>query len=314
MTKLKYQFQLIQAIRNFFLNENFVDVLTPPAVENPGMETHIHPFQLYSPHSSKQKDLYLHSSPEFFMKELLSSPDFEKIFTISYCFRDEPHSEIHREQFLMLEWYRKNEYYTQIMNDIEKLIEFLQSHLKFINQKQYSFQRATIKEIFEEYLKINILNFLETKDLKELIQKDFPDVPLPSAECSWDDYYFLLFLNKIESQLENIPYLLLYEFPHHLKALSTVSSTNPKVCERFEVYMSGIEICNCFNELTNYQEQVKRFQEQADEKNKLYGYILPQPKRFLNVLNKGYPQSTGVALGVERLFKVLTNTTNPFFD
>ena len=313
MTNLKYQFQLIQAIRNFFLQNNFDDVLTPPAVENPGMETHIHPFQLYSPYTKKNKNLYLHTSPEFLMKELLSKEEFEKIFTISYCFRDEPHSSIHREQFIMLEWYRKNEYYTQIMDDIENLISYLKENLSFLKQETFNFQRATIQDIFQEFLKVDILNFLETKDLKELIQKDFPDVPLPSVECSWDDYYFLLFLNKIESKLENIPYLLLYEFPHHLKALSTISKTDPRVCERFEVYMSGIEICNCFNELTIHNEQVNRFKSQAKEKQDLYGYNLEQPARFLHTM-KNYPQSAGVALGVERLLKVLSHVENPFFD
>ena len=74
-------------------------------VQNPGMETHIHPFEVYSKRHDLSNNLFLHTSPEFHMKELLSL-GMENIYTISYCFRDEPISPIHRPQFLMLEWYR----------------------------------------------------------------------------------------------------------------------------------------------------------------------------------------------------------------
>ncbi len=76
------QFHFLAAIRNFFNKSDFIDVLTPPMVENPGMETHIHPYKVID------SKWYLHTSPEFHMKQLLSL-GFEKIFTLSYCFRNE---------------------------------------------------------------------------------------------------------------------------------------------------------------------------------------------------------------------------------
>ena len=108
--RLRYQFELIQLIRNFFTQQGFLDVMTPPAVENPGMEVHIHPFQLHSVIKNKLVPQYLHTSPEFCLKQLLASPGekIENIFSLSYCFRDEPNSPIHRNQFIMLEWYRKH--------------------------------------------------------------------------------------------------------------------------------------------------------------------------------------------------------------
>src|SRR5688500_2752905 len=115
----RYQFEFIQIIRNYFMEQGFLDVLTPPAVENPGMEVHIHPFQLHSVRSQTNVPLYLHTSPEFCMKELLADEkeQLDNIFSLSYCFRDEPDSPIHRSQFIMLEWYRKNERYEKIMQD-----------------------------------------------------------------------------------------------------------------------------------------------------------------------------------------------------
>ena len=317
---LKYQFQLIQAMRNYFNNQGFLDVLTPPMVENPGMETHIHPFEVFSKLKNKSTDLYLHTSPEFMMKELLSKDEFEKIFTISYCFRDEPTSPIHRPQFLMCEWYRKNERYEAIMTDVEQMILSIQNELiknsvplkeNFVKD---DFQKVTVQDLFQDILKIDILDYLDTKDLRKKIELDFKGVPLPSSQCTWDDYFFLLFLNEVEPFLINYKALLLYEYPHHLAALSTLKASDPRVCERFELYIRGVEICNCFNELTDYDIQSLRFKLQAADKKSFYNYQLPDPNRFMATIKSGYPKSSGIALGIERLLNSLVKTDTLFFD
>lgn len=319
--RLKYQFTLIQAIRNYFIEQGFIDVLTPPMVENPGMETHIHPFEVWSKNSKESTNKYLHTSPEFYMKELLSLPEEEldKIFSVSYCFRDEPESEIHRPQFLMLEWYRKDERYEKIMEDCTELIKFCA--IEFNKKgyplkkeyKSFSVEKFTVQEIVQKYCGFDILDFLDKDHLLEKIKSDFPDVPLPSSECDWDDYFFLLFLNKVEPHFKDFPVLLLYEFPAPLAALSTLKETDNRVCERFEIYLEGVELCNCFNELTDLNIQKERFAQQALDKKRLYGYELNAPEGLYNTLERGLPQSAGVALGVERLLRALTGIENPFY-
>ncbi len=317
------QFYLLQGIRNFFNSQDFIDVMTPPMVENPGMETHIHPFRVMSAHGKKVHDLYLHTSPEFAMKELLAE-GMDKIFNLSYCFRDEPKAPHHRNQFIMLEWYRTNSNYLKIMDDCEELI---QSCAKFLENKDvelsssiqpllegHGFIRKTISEIFIDFLGIDILDYLDCKSLRKLIQEKYKDVPLPSGDLSWDDLYFLLFLNKIEPELAKFPYILLYEFPHHLSALSTIKPNDPRVCERFEIYMNGVELCNCFNELRDLTVQKRRFNAQSIEKEELYGYELPEPKVLYRALEKGFPPSGGIALGVERLLMALTGTDKAFWS
>src|SRR5690606_20223374 len=160
-----------------------------------------------------------------------------KLFTITYSFRDEPDSPHHRKQFLMLEWYRKNERYEKIMQDTKDLVTFCFEHMKKVkaplrDTSAPNFQSATVSEIFKDILGIEILNFLELKDIKELLKKDFSDVPVPETPLEWDDYFFLLYLNKIEPEISKIPALLLYEFPNHLSALSTIKTTDTRVCER----------------------------------------------------------------------------------
>ena len=312
----RYQFELIQSIRNFFLEQGFLDVLTPPAVENPGMEVHIHPFQLHSVNKKSLTPNYLHTSPEFCMKELLTE-GFEKIFTISYCFRDEPDSPIHRSQFMMLEWYRKNERYEKIMQDVEALIDFVMADLKHLplraEIKNQKLVKKTMQDLFQEELNIDILQFLEVHEIKNLL-KNYPEVPVPQVELEWDDYFFLLYLNKIEPAITKYPLLMITEFPAPLSALSTLKVSDPRVCERFEVYINGIELCNCFNELTDVVEQKKRFEFQNQLKQKLYGYQLPEPKTFYQTMDKGFPPSAGIALGVERLLHSLFEIENPFFN
>lgn len=318
MNKLIYQFKLLQAIRNFFLQNGFTDVMTPPIVENPGMEVHIHPFQIKSIRSKSDVNLFLHTSPEFAMKRILADTNLENIFTVNYAFRDEIESQTHRKQFLMLEWYRRNSFYTEIMNDCEKLIQFCHSYFLKNNietkWKKIEFRRMTIQEVFLKFLNIDILDFLEVLDIKKLLKEKFPEVPLPETNLTWDDYYFLLFLNKVEPRLKEYPFIILYEFPVHLKALSTLNSKDPRVCDRFELYIDGIEIANCFNELTDFKEQKERFINDAKLKKKLYHYELPEPKSFYKTMSKGLPKSSGIALGIERLLMALTSKENVFFD
>ncbi len=318
MKKYEPLFIIQNSIKEYFNSLKFLEVITPPIVTNPGMETHIHPFQIFSPHENKKRDLYLHTSPEFHMKSLLSE-GYENIFTLSYAFRDEPNSSTHRKQFLMLEWYRANNRYEQIMKDCERLFSHclasLQDSSIDTNFEKIKFTCMTVSEVFRKFLDIEILNFLDKNDLYDLIKNEFKSIHLADKDqLSWDDLFFLLMLNEVEPRFVEFDFLLLYEFPAPLKALSTIKESDPRVCERFEIYSRGVEICNCFNELTDEQEQRKRFKSQAAEKKELYNYELPEANILYDALSKGLPPSAGIALGVERLLMSLAKNEDPFWD
>lgn len=317
----RYQFEFIQLIRNYFSEQGFLEVFTPPCVENPGMEVHIHPFQVRSALKNENLPLYLHTSPEFCMKELLASPEEEldRIFQLAYCFRDEPNSPIHRSQFLMLEWYRKGARYEQIMQDVEELIAHCLKYgiakglLPRLEVKEAKLVKKTMAQIFKEELGIEILDYLDVPSIKGLL-KTLPEVPVPAIELEWDDYFFLIYLNLIEPKIKDTPLLLIYEFPAPLSALSTIKSDDPRVCERFELYVNGIELCNAFNELTDAVELKARFTMQNQLKQRLYGYQLPEPRNFYSAMEQGLPPSSGIALGVERLLHSLFEIENPFYS
>ncbi len=312
-------FRTIEGIRLFFAKHDFIETPTPPVVNNPGMEAHLHPFKVSSTYqgiSCSRADLYLQTSPEFHMKKLLSE-GLSKIYNLSYCFRDEPSSETHRFQFLMLEWYRAREHYSKIQEDTLELIEFVRLHLKSRNitvREKLKVKRYTVEELFTKYTKVSILDLLDAQKLKEAINQMHPEL-LPKHDdlWPWEDYFHFIFLNLIEPNFKNQDLVVVDEFPAPLAALSTLKKDNPKVCERFEIYLDGIELCNCFNELTNLEEQKRRMQLEAKQKKELYGYELPEPSILYQALEKGIPASAGIALGVERLLMGLTRSTEESF-
>ena len=223
------------------------------------------------------------------MKKLLGE-GFEKIYCLEYCFRDEPESLTHRPQFLMLEWYRANQDYLVIMDDIENLYQHLHGNKPV--------ERRSINSIFQEMLGVSILDFLSPKDLKEKIKHDFKSLYNEDIFL-WEDLFFQLFLNLIEPKLKNFPFITLYEFPAPLAALSQTNPTNPRTCLRFESYMNGIEVANCFQELKDIEVLKERIQEEASKKKRLYGYELPYPQALVQA-TRDLPFSSGIALGVER--------------
>ena len=312
--QLKEKFHFIQLIRNYFVQHGFIDVMTPHIVQCPGIEPHLHPFSV---HGKNLESQFLQTSPEFHMKELLSL-GFENIFTLCSSFRDEPKSTTHRPEFIMLEWYRSNQRYEKIMKDSEDLINHLINEMdKRIsvqsNLKNSSFHFFSIQEIFNEILNFNLFDFYEHKDLLQKIQLDFKDIPASSDQLDWDDLFFLLFLNKIEPELKNYPKLILTEYPASQAALSTIKKNDSRVCERFEIYLNGVEIGNCFNELLDIDIQKKRFLQSKGQRQKLYQQEMPEPKVLFSALKRGFPPSAGIAVGVERLFGTICNIDNPFW-
>jgi lysyl-tRNA synthetase class 2 len=301
----KQLFTGLRDLKTFFNNKGFLEVTTPPMVQNPGMEVHIHPFKVSKAIDNIDTEWFLQTSPEFAMKELLSE-GFEKIYNLSYSFRDEPESSTHRPQFLMLEWYRAHQNYNKIKTDCSELItEFPSSKFKKVEE-------VTVEDLFLEYCGFNILDFLDKQDLYEKIKRDFPKFGI-DKDLPWEDLFFILFLNLIEPEFKNHTALIIDKYPAPLSALSTICKKDERVCERFELYLNGIEVANCFNELTDLETQKRRFQKDSLQKKKTYGYQLPDPEVLYQALEKGLPPAAGIAMGVERFLMAINHKDNLFY-
>lgn len=288
---------ILQEIRNFFTNQNFLEVETPIMVKTPGMEPHLTPFQTKFTNDEK---LYLNHSPELQMKRLLAQPGYEQIFQITKVFRNgEIGGPTHNPEFTMLEWYRKNADYNDLIQDIQNLLTHL-SQLPFLNPiiKQLLLQplkQITCQELFQTKLDL---------DLKQLPQqaKDKYDT---GTLTDYDDIFFKLFLDHLEANLGQTSPEILKDYPSSQAALAKKSEKDPFYAERFELYIKGLELANAFSELIDDQEQKLRLEEEQKLRQKMGKPVFPIDEQFLHALKSIQQPCAGIALGVDRLVMLL---------
>jgi elongation factor P--(R)-beta-lysine ligase len=306
--------QLVESgIREYFQNEGFLETPTPILVPCPGMEIHIRPFQTTT-------GAYLPTSPEFAMKRLLVG-GLEKIFQLTQSFRAEPNSSTHHPEFRMLEWYRAYAGFTEIMEDTENLVEFLARKIHGKPEIQFNGQtisvkapwkRVTVASLFSTHVGISLTEKTPRDTLAEKAKSlghTFPDA------STWDDLFFLLFLNEIEPRLPKNEAIIVSHYPPSQAALSVieVNEAGERWARRFEFYIAGIELGNAFEELTDSKEQRKRFIADMNERQEIYGDSFPKnplDEDFLSALEEGMPPSGGIAVGVDRLVMCLSGETD----
>jgi lysyl-tRNA synthetase class 2 len=178
---------------------------------------------------------------------------------------------------------------------VEKLVAYLSRKLKVPGPRRVS--RYTVTELFQKYLHFELLPETSLAELKSLAEKTGVDAR--SAE-SIDDYFFLIFMDKIESQLPFDELIFVEKYPPYQAALARL--TEDGWGDRFEVYWKGLELANAFHELNDPRIQRQRFNEDLQKKKQMGKEEIPLDEEFLQCLEAGLPPSAGIALGVERLF------------
>lgn len=277
---------IIQALRTFFISRKYLEVETPCRIPAPAPEANIDALQ--------SENWFLQTSPELCMKRLLGN-GFSKIFQICKCFRAEERGLRHLTEFTMLEWYKTDINYTQLMIECEELISFTCSKLGlnnsiYIDGKKIDltppWPRITIDEAFKHFADITV---------EEAMARNLFDESMAY---------------KIEPRLPEFGKpIFLMDYPAKLAGLSKQKNDNPNVAERFELYIGNMEIANAFSELTDINEQIKRFKEEIRDRNNHGKTIYPWPEPFIEDLKK-MPESAGIALGVDRLTMVLTGKSS----
>ncbi len=310
---------VFKTIRSFFENEDFLEVDTPALQISPGLEVHLKAFQTHFDNPlGDVETFYLHTSPEFTMKKLITA-GLPRIFQICKTYRNEGISQTHLPEFTMLEWYRQGENYTKIMDDTEKIVRLCTKacgvkELKRGNRRCNPFkkwQKLTVSEAFQKYVGIDIMATIPDKSSLEPNPKKLrSEAEKIGIQCydsdRWEDIFFRIMLNHIEDKLGDDVPTILYEYPTCLGALARQKPENPQVVERFEAYICGVELCNAFSELTDPEEQQKRFTYDMDMKQKLYGECYPIDSDFMDALTYGMPECAGNAIGVDRLIMLIT--------
>ncbi len=307
--------RIIQGIRQFFIDQGFVEIETPYLVSSPGMEPHLAALEVFCTRPNGQKlRRYLHTSPEYAMKKLLGE-GWDKIFQICRVFRDEEISTTHQIEFTMLEWYRTHADYFQIMADCEHLINFLSQNILGQNYLSYQgvpidltppFQRLRVAEAMRTYGQVDIEKNRDVDSLLgEALSKGYSFNALKAY--SYDELFFKIFLSKVEPNLGFPKPTFLYEYPASMAALARLKPENPLWAERFELYIAGVELANAFSELTDPEEQRQRFIEEQKLRASMGKPVYPIDEELLQALAH-LPPSAGIALGIDRLVMVFCDT------
>lgn len=278
----EHRAKIISSIRHFLDEHGFIEVETPmltPIASGAAAR----PFVTH--HNALDIDLYARIAPELYLKRLLVG-GFERVYELGRNFRNEGISYKHNPEFTMLE------FYCAYMN-AEEMMVFCEDLLRYVVKSVIGDLKISYegKEIdFSSFRKIPMSDAIRLFD---------PDVTITEANM------LELFEEKVESNL--IQPTFIYDFPKSISPLSKASSENPMIAERFELFISGMEVANGFSELNDPQEQYERFVDQMKQREKGNEEAMLLDEDYIMALAYGMPPAAGIGIGIDRLVMLLTN-------
>ncbi len=310
--------KVIDVIREFFKSKQFHEAQTPVLVPVPSIEPNLEVFKTELTTSlQKKRSAFLIMSPEYSLKKLLAA-GIGNVFEITRCFRNEEEaSRQHNPEFTMLEWYRTEADYLEIMDDFEALfIRIIQvtqpqadlTHWEY--QGEYydlssPWERISVAEAFERFAHIDVETLLSKSQLLVVGKEKGYRV---DETTTWEQMFYQIFFNEIEPSLKNSGKpTFIYDYPLSQASLARKKQRDPRFAERFEVYLAGLELGNCFSELVDAPEQRSRFEADLQARKTLDKTDYPIDEDLLAALESGLPQVAGIAVGVDRLIMLAAN-------
>ena len=298
---MRLRAELLAAIRNFFAQRNVLEVDTPTLASAGVTDTHLTNFQTtwHAPPTSQSQTLFLQTSPEYAMKRLLAAGS-GCIYQLGKAYRNEESGRFHSPEFTLLEWYRCGFDMWQLMDETAALLTGV--------SKAPTAQKISYQQAFQQYLHIDPLT-ISFKQLQALCTTlGYGD--LAEAEDDRDTLLQLLFSHQIETQLPPQQPVFVYYFPASQAALAKLNPEDPRTALRFELYWQGMELANGFDELTDPNEQLHRFQRDLQQRRALNIAPTAIDYHLLAALESGLPECSGVALGVDRLLMLVAKANH----
>ena len=286
---LRQRADIINRIRRFFAERQVLEVDTPSLSHAAVSDPFLHPFSAdYIPEGGGQAaTLYLHTSPEYPMKRLLAAGS-GAIWQLCKVYRNGEMGRRHNPEFSMLEWYRPGFDHHQLMDEVDALVREVLACAPA--------RRVSYAAVFAEHTGLDIHRCGDA-DLQQLAAARCGF----QGELSRDGYLNLLFSDCVEPQLQAPT--MVYAFPASQAALAQVVEGDDVVpsAARFEMFVQGMELANGYFELTDANEQLRRFQVDQQQREALGLSVLPIDMPLVDALEAGMPSCAGVALGVDRL-------------
>ncbi len=294
-----------RAFRSWFEARDFLEVECAALQVSPGHEAHLHAFGTEAiTTDGRRTPLYLHTSPEFAAKKLLAAGE-RRIVDFARVWRNRERGALHHPEFTMVEWYRAGEPYETLMDDCATLLALA---ARTTGTRAFVWrgaacdpfaapERLTVASAFERFTGIDLMAALEREPLARAAQEVGVRV---APDDTWADVFSRVLVERIEPGLGIGRPTILCEYPVAEATLARPTPADPRVAERFEVYACGVELANCFGELTDPLEQRRRFEAEMDEKSRIYGERYPIDEDLLAALAI-MPPASGAALGFDRL-------------
>lgn len=296
--------RIVEYIRSFLIKKDFIEVETPMMHVIPGGAV-AKPFITH--HNALNMDLYLRVAPELYLKRLVVG-GFERVFEINRNFRNEGISVRHNPEFTMLEFYQAYATYEDLMAFTEDMVSSLVKQLFGGYKVTYSGQEIDFSPPWRRMSMEEALRELGGFDLAQMddagrLASYAKELEIEGSETQTKGKLITkIFEELCEKQLIQPTFITLY--PVEVSPLAKRSKENPDVTERFELYISGMEIANGFNELNDPEDQRARFEEQVREKEE--GAMVDED--YITALEYGLPPTAGEGIGIDRLTMILTDS------
>ncbi len=300
--------KIIKAIRNFMDNKGFIEVETPVLVPVAAGAS-AHPFITH--HNQLNQQLYLRVATELYLKRLIVG-GLEKVYEIGRVFRNEGVDFYHNPEFTMLESYQAFADYNDMMIMVEEMIssvadEIYGTKVLEFNETKIDFTppwpRLDLRETIKEYSGIDYIENLDIDSLSKEMKRLGIDV---DKQVSWGGMMDKLISSKVEPNL--IQPCFLVDYPISMSPLAKKKRSDPRVVERFEGFVAGMEICNSFTELNDPIDQRERFEQQEDLRDKFEKEEMDRlDEDFLVAIEHGMPPTGGIGIGIDRITMLLCN-------
>jgi len=300
--------RIIQEIREFFVEKDFLEVETPMMQPIPGGAT-ARPFKTY--HNTLGMALYLRVAPELYLKRLVVG-GLERVFEINRNFRNEGISIKHNPEFTMLEFYMAYATYEDLMALTEELFNHLLH--KMFGRSVIEYQGKTI-DFATPWTKISLFDALrDLGGVKDEIFQVKENAAAFASECeiglsareSHGQILTKLFDHLVEPLLINPTFITGY--PTEVSPLSRRNEQNPDIVDRFELFIGGREIANAFNELNDPTDQRERFENQVALRDAGDKEAQFMDKDYVTALEYGMPPTAGEGIGIDRVVMLLTDS------
>ena len=302
---LQQRARLLAAVRAFFVAHGYWECETPILSRDIVVDANLDPFEL----TDGGERWFLQTSPEAGMKRLLAA-GATAIFQVSRVFRRGESGPRHNPEFTMIEWYRVGDDHFAQMEFTEQLVRAV-FETAGRNLSPKPFKRLTYDAAFERYAGTRVLS-LPNAALVDLVRSHNLEVPDSLPLDDRDGWLNLLLAELVEPHLGTNHPVFLHDYPASQAALAVLRQDpgQPKVAERFELYVSGVELCNGYHELTDADAFGARTEEERATRRTQNAPDLPGAPMLEAALRHGTPQSSGVALGFDRLAMLALGLTS----